>query len=75
MNKHDVSKDIQESQSRIDEEPINETKTVEVTVTHEEITIERVSQSGQTEYRAIGIKRGCKDTIKERGRERNFLQH
>jgi uncharacterized protein (TIGR02271 family) len=46
-----ISKDTQESQSRITKEPITQTKTVEVPVTHEEITIERRPPSGQTEAR------------------------
>ncbi len=49
--KIDVSKDTQESQSRITKEPITETKTVEVPVTHEEIAIERRPPSGQAEAR------------------------
>ena len=49
--KLDISKDTQESQARITKEPITETKTVEVPVTHEEVTIERRPPSGQTEAR------------------------
>ena len=49
--KLDVSKDTQESQATITKEPITETKTVEVPVTHEEVTIERRPPSGQTEAR------------------------
>lgn len=49
--KLDVSKDTQESQARITKEPTTETKTVEVPVTHEEVTIERRPPSGQTEAR------------------------
>lgn len=47
--KLDVSKDTQESQARITKEPQTETKTVEVPLTHEEVTIERRPPSGQTE--------------------------
>ena len=49
--KLDISKDTQESRARITKEPITETKTVEVPVTHEEVTIERRPPSGQTEAR------------------------
>jgi uncharacterized protein (TIGR02271 family) len=49
--KLDVSKDTRESQARITKEPPTETKTVEVPVTHEELTIERSPPSGQTEAR------------------------
>jgi len=49
--KLDVSKDTQESQATITKEPQTETKTVEVPVTHEEVTIERRPPSGQTEAR------------------------
>jgi uncharacterized protein (TIGR02271 family) len=49
--KLDISKDTHESQARITKEPITETKTVEVPVTHEEVTIERRPPSGQTEAR------------------------
>jgi len=37
----EVSKEVQEQQATITKEPITETKTVEVPVTHEEISIER----------------------------------
>lgn len=47
--KLDVSKDTQESQATITKEPITETKTVEVPITHEEVSIERRPPSGQTE--------------------------
>jgi uncharacterized protein (TIGR02271 family) len=47
----DVSKDTQEGHARITKEPTTETKTVEVPVTHEEVTIERRPPSGQTEAR------------------------
>ena len=42
----DVSKDVKEDQVQITKEPITETKTVEVPVTHEEVSIERRSPSG-----------------------------
>ncbi len=47
--KLDVSKSTSESQATITKEPTTETKTVEVPVTHEEVTIERRPPSGQTE--------------------------
>ncbi len=47
--KLDVSKKASESQATITKEPTTETKTVEVPVTHEEVTIERRPPSGQTE--------------------------
>ena len=47
--KLDVSKRTSESQATITKEPVTETKTVEVPVTHEEVTIERRPASGQTE--------------------------
>ena len=37
----DVSKELKEQQTKIIKEPVTETKTVEVPVTHEEISIER----------------------------------
>ncbi len=46
--KLDVSKRTSESQATITKEPTTETKTVEVPVTHEEISIERRPASGQT---------------------------
>ena len=46
--KLDVTKDIQESQTTLTKEPITETKTVEVPITHEEVTIEIRPPSGQT---------------------------
>jgi uncharacterized protein (TIGR02271 family) len=49
--KLDVSKDTQESQATITKEPQTETRTVEVPVTHEEVTVERRPPSGQTEAR------------------------
>jgi uncharacterized protein (TIGR02271 family) len=44
-----VSKDTKENQTTITKEPTTETKTVQVPVTHEEVTIERRPPSGQTE--------------------------
>ncbi len=46
--KLDVTKDIQESQTTLTKEPITETKTVEVPITHEEVTIEIRPPSGHT---------------------------
>jgi uncharacterized protein (TIGR02271 family) len=46
--KLDATKDIQESQTTLTKEPITETKTVEVPITHEEVTIEIRPPSGQT---------------------------
>jgi uncharacterized protein (TIGR02271 family) len=45
-----ISKDVQEQQATITKEPITETKTVEVPVTHEEISIERRKLSGEQTY-------------------------
>ena len=45
----DVSKQSQEDQARITKKPVTETKTVEVPLTREEISIERQPASGQTE--------------------------
>ena len=47
--KLDVSKRYQEDQATITKKPVNETKTVEVPVTREEISIERRPASGQKE--------------------------
>jgi uncharacterized protein (TIGR02271 family) len=45
----DVSKKSQEDQATITKKPVKETKTVEVPLTREEISIERRPPSGQTE--------------------------
>jgi uncharacterized protein (TIGR02271 family) len=42
----DISKNVQEQQATITKKPVTETKTVEVPVTHEEVSIERRSPSG-----------------------------
>ena len=42
----DVSKNVQEQQATITKKPVTETKTVEVPVTHEEVSIERRTPSG-----------------------------
>jgi uncharacterized protein (TIGR02271 family) len=42
----DVSKNVQEQQATITKKPVTETKTVEVPVTHEEVSIERRDPSG-----------------------------
>jgi uncharacterized protein (TIGR02271 family) len=42
----DVSKDVQEDQVQITKEPVTETKTIEIPVTHEEVSIERRPPSG-----------------------------
>ena len=42
----EVSKNIQEQQATITKKPVTETKTVEVPVTHEEVSIERRAPSG-----------------------------
>ena len=47
--KLDVSKENQESQVKITKEPIKETKTVQVPLTHEEVTIETRSPSEDTQ--------------------------
>ena len=46
--KLDVSKENQESQVKVTKEPIKETKTVQVPLTHEEVTIETRPPSGDT---------------------------
>jgi uncharacterized protein (TIGR02271 family) len=46
--KLDVTKGIQEDQATLTKEPVTETKTIEVPVTHEEVTIEIRPPSGQT---------------------------
>lgn len=45
----DLSKNIKVGQTTITKEPVTETKTVQIPVTHEEITIETRSSSDQTE--------------------------
>ena len=45
----DVSKKSQENQATITKKPVTETKTVEVPLTREEVSIERRRPSGQTE--------------------------
>ena len=47
--KLDVSKKYQEDQATITKKPVTETKTVEVPLTREEVSIERRPPSGQTE--------------------------
>ena len=47
--KLNVSKEIQQSQATITKEPVKETKKVEVTLTHEEIIIEKRPPSGDTQ--------------------------
>lgn len=42
----DVSKNVQEQQASLTKKPVTETKTVEVPVTHEEVSIERRAPSG-----------------------------
>ena len=42
----EVSKNVQEQQATITKKPVTETKTVEVPVTHEEVSIERRAPSG-----------------------------
>ena len=46
--KLDVSKENQQSQAKITKEPVKETKTVQVPLTHENVTIETRSPSGDT---------------------------
>jgi uncharacterized protein (TIGR02271 family) len=46
----DISKRIEEDTATITKKPITETKTVEVPVTHEEISIERRKPSGEQTY-------------------------
>ena len=47
--KLDVSKNSQEEQMTISKEPVTRTETVDVPITHEEISIERRPASGQTQ--------------------------
>ena len=47
--KLNVSKQTQQSQATITKEPVKETKTVEVPLTHEEVTIETRPPSGYTQ--------------------------
>jgi len=47
--KLNVSKHAQESQVKVTKEPVKETKTVEVPLTHEEVTIETRPPSGDTQ--------------------------
>ncbi len=47
--KLDASNSAQEDQTSIIKEPVKETKTIEVPVTHEEVTIDITPPSGQTE--------------------------
>ena len=47
--KLNVSKQTQQSQATITKEPVKETKTVEVPLTHEEVTIETRHPSGHTQ--------------------------
>ena len=47
--KLDVSKKSQENQARVTKKPVTESKTVEVPLTREEVSIERRPASGQTE--------------------------
>lgn len=44
--KLDVSKNVHEEEATITKEPVTETKTIEVSVTHEEVSIERRSPTG-----------------------------
>ena len=46
----EVSKDVREQHATITKEPITETKTVQVPVTHEEVSIERRKPSGEQTY-------------------------
>src|SRR5680860_53718 len=48
----DVSKKSQENQATITKKPVTETKTVEVPLTREEVSIERRPASGQTEAKS-----------------------
>jgi len=48
--KLDVTKRVEESQTTITKEPVTETKTVEVPVVHEEVSIERRKPTGDQTY-------------------------
>ena len=50
--KLDVSKKSQENQARVTKKPVTESKTVEVPLTREEVSIERRPASGQTEAKS-----------------------
>ena len=63
----DVSKDTKESQTTITKEPVTETKTVQVPITHEEVTIETRPPSEQTEAQTpVSFYREYNNTYKKR---------
>jgi len=63
--KLDVSKKYQEDQATITKKPVTETKTVEVSLTREEISIERRPPSGQTQAQSpIQSKKDIKIPLK-----------
>ena len=65
--KLDVAKRVEESQTTITKEPVTETKTMEVPVTHEEVSIERRQPTGDTSHttKTNYFKRRYRNTIKE----------
>ena len=66
--KLDVSKRYQENQATITKKPVKETKTVEVPLTREEISIERRPASGQKEVQSpIQSEKDIKIPLKKRG--------
>ena len=67
----DVSKVSQENQATITKKPVTETKTEQVQLMHEEISIERRPPSGLIEAKPNTIARRYKNTIKERRNRSN----
>ena len=61
-----VSKKSHEDEASVTKKPFTETKTVEVPLTREEVSIERRSPSGQRGKKSNTIRRGYKNSIKER---------
>ena len=63
----DISKKSQENQATITKKPVTETKTVEVSLTREKISIERRPPSGQNpSTKPNTIKKGYTNSVKER---------
>ena len=63
----DISKKSQENQATITKKPVTETKTVEVSLTREKISIERRPPSGQIQAQSpIQSKKDIQNTVKER---------
>ena len=63
----DISKKSQENQATITKKPVTETKTVEVSLTREKISIERRPPSGQIQAQSpIQSKKDIQNSVKER---------